>query len=140
MATGNFFGGQFFGGGFFGSVQAEQPSGGYPIPADRRRSRKEISEARQRLGIEDALAIEAIAEVAARQAKRLELDRQKQYDELQGELRLRSIEWQARYLDAMNAERERLIGLEIASRLKARLRQQEEEELWLLLQIVAAAC
>ena len=138
--SGNFFDGQFFGGGFFGALAdtTTQPSGGYPSPADRR-SRKEISEARQRVGIEDALAKEAIAEVAARQAERLEQDKQKQYDELQGELRLRNIEIQTQHLEALAAERERLLGLEIAARLRAKLVAQADEELFMLL-LVAAAC
>jgi len=139
--AGNFFGGQFFGGGFFGALVTTtvQPSGGYPTTHERRRTRKEISEARQRIGIEDAIAKEAIAEVAARQAERLELDKQKQFDELHGELRLRNIEWQTRYLEAMNAEREHLIGVEIGRRLRERLARQAEEEMWLFLQVVAAA-
>lgn len=141
MSAGNFFGGQFFGGGFFGALTADtptQPSGGYPSSAERTRSRKEISDARARVGITDEIARQAIAEVAARQAERLELDKQKQYDELQGELRLRSIEMETQHLEALASEREALIDLEIARRLKDRL-ARDEEELWLFLQIVAAA-
>lgn len=119
------------------SAPPQSNSGGYPESAERVRTRKDVSAARSRLGITDELARQAIAEVAARQAERLEMDRQKQFDELRGELELQRIEWDASYLEALASEREALIGLEIARRLRERLSREDEEALWLLVQIAA---
>lgn len=105
------------------------PSQGlYPRPPDK----LQISRARKRLGLEDEVA-RAIAEVAARQAKSLELDAQKRFEELNRELQLRGIEWQVRYLEALNAQREGLIDAEIALRLKEKLRTDEEMIVLMLL-------
>lgn len=123
-----------------GTSDAVAPSGGYfggGESAGRRRDAKEISEARQRVGITDELAKRAIAEVAQRQAERLELDSQKQFDELHRELTVQNIEWEAHYLEALASEREALISLEIARRLRERIALRDEEELWLLVQIAA---
>jgi hypothetical protein len=138
----NFFGGQFFGGGFFGAVDAAvvagpQPSGGIPASDQAwRRTKQDIARDRERFGIPDKarLAIEA---VAAQQAERLEQDEQKRFEELNRELELRGIEWDARYLESLNYERERLISAEIAMRLRRRL--QDEEELMLLVLMAAVA-
>lgn len=120
--------------------QPVPPSGGYLHErAGRRRGEDELRRQRQELGIIPAEVQALVTEVAARQAERLELDAQKQYDELQGELRLRNIEIQTAHLEAMNAERERLIGAEIARRLKERIALRDEEELWMLVQIAAQA-
>lgn len=110
------------------------PSQGlYPRPPDK----LQISKARKRLGLEDAIArteAEAvIAEVAARQVERLEQDAQKRFEELSRELKLRGIEWEARYLEDLNAQRERLIDAEIALRLKEKLRTDEEMIVLMLL-------
>lgn len=95
------------------------PSGG--VPADQPpRTRKQVSDARKRLGLRDKFSEEAesiIAQVAAQQAARLEQDKQKQLDELRGELKLRSLELEAGYLEALAVEREALIDAEIAKRL-----------------------
>lgn len=105
------------------------PSQGlYPRPPDKH----QISRARKRLGLEDEVA-RAIAQVAARQAESLELDAQKRFEELNRELRLRGIEWDARYLEAVNIEREKLIDAEIALRLKAKLRTDDETIILMLL-------
>ena len=113
--------------------------GGYP--AQDQRTRKEVSEARKRLGLEDELSVvEARAKavidlVAKRQAEALELDKQKQFDELSRELRLKGVELESVHLETLNLERERLISLEISTRLKLRLR--EEEELMMLVLMAA---
>lgn len=98
-------------------------------------SRKEISKARERLGLQDKLALAAIAEIAARQAERLELDEQKRFEELSRELQLRGIEWEARYLEALNLERGRLIDAEIGRLLKRKL----TDETMILMLLAAAA-
>lgn len=114
----------------------ERFAGGYTTSVgERRRARKEVSEARSRFGIQDAEALLAIQEVARRQAERLEMDRQKQYDEMVRELELRRIEYRASYLEALAAERERLITEEI----KRRFQMQDDEAVILLTLIAAAA-
>ena len=107
------------------------------IPHDYKRTRRDIARDRERFGIPDheRLVAEAVAaQIAAGQAARLEMDAQKRFDELQRELQLRGIEWQARYLEKMNAERERLIDLEIGKLL----RQQMEDEQVILMLLAAS--
>ena len=118
----------------------QQSSGGLP-EYGRRRTRKELAEDRKRFGIIEPQALEVIAEVAARQADRLELDRQKQFDELARELQIQRIEWQAGMLEALAEERSRLIDAEIGKRLReqAILRQNENEIMMLTLIAAAAA-
>ncbi|WP_323165328.1 hypothetical protein, partial [Pseudomonas atacamensis] len=83
-------------------------------------------------------AEQVILEVAQQQAQRLELDRQKQFEELSRELRLRNIEWEGRYLESLNLERQRLIDLEISARLKAKLKvQQEDEDIMAIMMMIA---
>jgi hypothetical protein len=141
--NGNFSGGSFSGaiGGF--SVDEEavdeiqplvgggyNPSQGlYPRPP----SRRQVSRDRERLGLLDELALKTIAEVAARQAERLEQDAQKRFEELSRELQLRGLEWEARYLETLNAKREELIDAEILSRLKAKFRADDEMIVLMLL-------
>jgi len=107
-------------------------------PPDRR-SDEDIRKARQRFGVIPPDAEAAIAEVAIRQAARIETDAQKRYDELIGELRLREIEFEARYLEALNTERERLINEEIASRLHKLLQDNNNAVLLMMLMAAAAA-
>ena len=104
------------------------PRGTVPWLSDlgARRTKRDISRERERYGIQDELALAAIAEVAARQAERLELDEQKRFEELSRELELRRIEWDARYLEALNVMRERLIGEEIAALMHRKLRDEED--------------
>ena len=115
-----------------------QPSGGYPANPDygrvKKRTARELGKERERFGIPDKVRI-AIEAVAAQQAARLEQDSQKRFEELERELELRGIEWDARYLESLNAERERLINAEIALRLRQRLK--DEEELMLLVLMAA---
>ena len=97
----------------------------------RRRTPEELRKQREELGIVPKI----IAEVAESQVERLELDAQKQYDELRGELLLRNIQIETAHLAELAAIRERLIGEEIASRLRQR---QDMDDLWMLVQIAAA--
>jgi hypothetical protein len=113
----------------------EQPRGRllwlYEAPA---RTREAISRERSRFGITDALAAEAIAEVALRQVERGEEDEQKRFDELYRELELRSLEFDRRYLEALATIRGQLIE----ERRAFLQRQQEEDELIVLMLIAAA--
>jgi len=119
---------------------ALKPSGG--IPADQIRTRRDISRARKRFGLDDGadrevVAATVIADVAARQALVLERDAQKRFEELLRELELQGIEFDARYLEALNIQRERLIDAEIAARL--RLLREDEELIILLLMAASVA-
>ena len=144
MAATSFFGGEFFGGEFFNQggvvvvTPTVSPSGGFPY-RDTLRTRKDIAKARERFGIPDPerLAAEAIAEVAKRQAERLEQDEQKRFEELSRELALRGIEWDGRHLAALNNARQRIIDAEIGLRLNA-LRRREDEEIVLLMLIASS--
>lgn len=100
------------------------------------RSPEDVRRARQRFGVIPPDVQETITEVAVRQAERLEQDKQKQFDELRNELKLRSLEMRAGYLEALAAERERLIEEEIKRRM-ARL--TEDEQVILLVMIAAGA-
>jgi len=81
----------------------------YDPPA---RTKRQISEARKSFGLDDAYekerAAALIAKVAASQIARKEADAQKQFEELERELKIEAIEWQAQYLDALTFERDRL--------------------------------
>ena len=120
------------------------PSGGVPAADyrdryyDHTRTSEQVAEARRRFGIEEKAAV-IVSDVAARQAERLESDGQKRFEELLRELQLEGIEFDARYLQALNYERQLLIDLEIQRRMQLVLRQKEEEELLLLMMIAAAS-
>ena len=140
MAAGNFFGGQFFGGGFFGELPSTQqggggsnPSQGYSGHETRRRTPEDVRRIREELGIIPRRVIE---EVATRQVERLEVDEQKIFDELYREIELKGLQWEARYLEALNAQRELLINEEIARRLQ----QGINNEATMMLLVMAAAC
>ena len=90
----------------------------------------------ERLGITPQSA-EIIADVAVRQVKDLRLDEQQRLDELRGEMRLRGLEMESLHLQVLNAERERLINAEIASKL--RLIQDNNDTVLLMLMVVAAS-
>ena len=66
-----------------------------------------------------------INEVARRQVETLEADSQKRFEELERELEARQIEWDARYLTALNERREFLIEQEIGRLLR---KKNDEEE------------
>ena len=99
------------------------------------RSRREIEEDRARFGLPAKVA-EVVATVAARQAETLVQDQQKQFDELLGEITLQGLEFEARYLEALNIERQRLIDQEIGLLIKRKL---DDEVIMLLLAAAAAA-
>ena len=140
MADGNFFGGQFFGGGFFGELVESAPTGiiggggyhpsqGYSGYETRRRTKKEIQEERERLGIlpKAAEIIEKVAERQATEPDELTLDEQQRFEELQRELALESIEWDGKYLELLNTLREQLIRDEIAKLIRLKLQREENE-------------
>jgi hypothetical protein len=99
------------------------------------RAPEDVRRARERFGVLPRQAAEAIAEVAARQVDRAEQDEQKRFDELLRELQLRSLEFEARYLDALAVMRERLIEEE---KRRALARMREEEDILVLLLMAAA--
>ena len=68
---------------------------------------------------------EVISYVAERQVQRLEHDELKRLEELERELQLRGIEWESRYLTALNEEREFLINQEIGSLLRQKLENDQ---------------
>ena len=140
----NFFDGPFFDGPFFDSQTLVTGGGGYHPSQGlgytgyetRTRTKKEIQEERERLGILPRKVERIIQDVALRQAQKLELDKQKQFEELSRELRVQKIEWEGRFLEVLNAEREKLIDREIAQRL--RFRVQEENDLMTLIVLAAS--
>ena len=68
---------------------------------------------------------EVILDVAERQVQRLEHDELKRLEELERELQLRGIEWESRYLTALNEEREFLINQEIGGLLRQKIENDE---------------
>ena len=58
---------------------------------------------------------------------------------MRGELKLRGLELERGYIEALAQEREALIGLEIAARLQARIKTQQNDEELMLLVLMAAA-
>ena len=85
------------------------PSGGYP--SDRGPTKEQTRRSRAVFGI--------IEEVAQRQVTDLHLDDIQRRQELEGELRLRGIEFEIAYYEELNRKRQALIDSEIASRLRA---------------------
>ena len=114
------------------------PSQGYSGHETRKRTKAEIEQDRERFGIEGRVK-KIIADVAAQQVARLETDAQKQYDELARELELQRIEFEARYLEVLSTEREKLLDAEIAMRIMARLQKEQQERDVLMLMVLAAA-
>ena len=80
-----------------------------------------------------------IQSIAESQVRRLERDAQKQFDELQNELQLRGIELESRHLEALSAERQRLLDAEIELRLQQIMRQRADEQMVLMLLAAAVA-
>ena len=118
-AWGESFGAADAGGGAVpASVASAQAGGRYWAREFRRRFKpkhEKISEEIQ----------EVISDVAARQVVRLERDELKRLEELERELQLRGIEWESRYLTALNEEREFLINQEIGSLLRQKLENDQ---------------
>ena len=111
----NFFGGAFFGGGFFGG--GTEPGGGGSSPSQgygghevRHRTKEDVRRDREKFGVIPKRVEKVIQEVAARQAQSDEQDKQKQYDELAGELKLRNLALEAGYFDSLALEREVLVA------------------------------
>ena len=102
----------------------------------RPKSAKSVQEERERLGILPRAA-EAISDVAQQQAELLRLDELQREQQLREEMRLRGIQYEARYLAVLNAERERLISREISRLLRLRMQQQADAALILL---IASTC
>lgn len=104
---------------------AQQPSGGYLRGSDRRRTKREIDEARRRFGIDvPDEVIETIQEAAADQVADLETDAKKQERDLRMRLRVRQLKFEARQLEWLAAERERLINEELV-RITTTMRNNE---------------
>lgn len=96
-------------------VTPERNAGGYLRASDRRRTKREIDEARRRFGINVPEEVAEVIEAAAEdQVADLVTDPQKQKRDLQMRLRVRDLQFQARYLELLAAERERLIHEELA--------------------------
>jgi hypothetical protein len=103
-------------------AEGPAPAGGLPWYARPKRRRK----------YEEKDVIQAVIEaVAARQAAALELDELKRLEELERELQLKAIEWDSRYVELMNQERERLIHEEIGRLLRKKM--QDDDAISLLL-------
>lgn len=131
----NFFGGAFFGGGFFGAGVSTS-SGGYAHDyGEKFRTRHDVQEAREKFGIIEPKAEKIIEAVAERQAKSLEQDQQKQFEELSRELELQKVQWDTKYLEALNNYRDNLISQEIGRML----RQQVANKQTMALLMMAAA-
>lgn len=142
-----YFGRRYFGPRYWGDggalpppppIVTDHPSGGYDLGTLHERSL--AGERRRRdLGIELAEA-QVIADVAERQAAshaRQRLDEQQRLDELRGELELRGLEMQSAHIEAMNAERERLIHVEIGERMRAALLEQQNNAVLTLLMLAS---
>lgn len=123
-------------------VTAVNPSGGIVDTgyARRRKTKEELAKEREKFGIPDEarIAIEAAARrqaEAAQHAQQVQ-DEQKNFEELHRELQLRRIEWDVRYLEAMNVLREQLIE---ENRLKAMKAKRDEQDVMTILTAIAAA-
>ena len=92
----------------------------------------QIRREREEYGILPKVQV-VIDEVAQRQVERLETDSQKQFDELYGELKFNSIEWDTRYLQSLSVQRETLINEEIRKRLR---NIQDEKDIVSILQLM----
>ena len=90
-----------------------RPSGGYPS-GDRGPSKEQTRRSRVLFGLES----EILESVAARQVVDLHLDDIQRRQELEGELRLRGIEFEIRHFEELNARRQAMIDAEIAQRLR----------------------
>lgn len=117
------------------SSVAQQASGGYELAnIGRRRTPEELRRKRDEFGIPNHAA-EIIKAVALRQAEALRQDEQQRFDELVGELELRGVVWDARYLTALNSLREREIDAEIGRRLRI---LQDNEDILTLVMLAAS--
>jgi len=121
-------------------VAPERPAGGWPIPSGKKpyhryprlRTDQEIREERERLGILPKAA-QVISDVAARQAAAMRYDEQRYFEELSRELELQNIEFEGKYLEALNIQRGKLIDAEIGRLLKEKFDMEDAEMVLLLL-------
>ena len=99
-----------------------------------RRWRRDESEKELKQKVPEKAA-KVIADVATRQAEGLRLDEQQRLEELTRGLELEGIQWDKRYLELLNTQRQQLIDAEIGRllRQKADLQSQEEASILLLL-------
>ena len=113
---------------------APAPSGGVPYRGHetRTRTKDEVRREREAYGILPKAA-EIIEKVAIRQATKIEYDEQKRFEELARELEIARIAWEGRYLEALNARRQALIGSEVALRLQQKLLDEENTMILLVL-------
>ena len=108
----NFFDGPFFDGPFFDAQSlsigggGSSPSQGYSGHEVQKQSKEDIRRSREKFGVIPKQVERIIEEVSKRQALRDEQDKQKQYDELAGELKLKGIELESIYLESLSLERE----------------------------------
>ena len=120
----------------WGGAGVAPPPPPVPTPAGPRPSggfRPWITRRRRKLRPEEIQRV--IETVALRQVQTLELDEQKRFEELERELEARGIEWETRYLELLNEERERLIHQEIGRLLRRKL---EEEDATLLILLASS--
>ena len=118
-AWGESFGAADAGGGAVpASVASAQAGGRYWLREFKRRYKPKYERIPEQIQ-------EVILDVAERQVQRLEHDELKRLEELERELQLRGIEWESRYLTALNEEREFLINQEIGALLRQKLENDQ---------------
>jgi hypothetical protein len=76
---------------------------------------------------------QVISVVAEHQVENLRLDDHQRLEELVRELELEGLEWNTKYLNALNLQREALIDEEISERLHLLKRRREEEAIIMLI-------
>ena len=81
-------------------------------------------------------AEQVIADVAARQAADYRLDDAQRQQELQGELRIRGIEMRSAHLEALSAQREKIIRDELQALFRKR---QDDEDIAVLFLLAGSA-
>ena len=128
----NFFGGSFFGGGFFGAGVSTGSGGQAHSYGERRRTPHDIRDAREKFGIIEPKAKAIIEAVAERQAQSLDQDEHKHFEELSRELELQKIQWDTKYLDALNNYRDNLISQEIGRMLRQKIANEQTTALLLM--------
>lgn len=97
------------------AVVEERPAGGFFAVGDKRRSKRDVDEDRRRFGISVPEEVaEVIERAAADQVADSVTDPKKQHRDLQMRLRVAELRFETRYLQALAAERERLIHEELA--------------------------
>ena len=94
------------------------PSGGYPWLGPYRREHPWLAKLPQQVS-------EIIQVVAEEQLEDLGLPRRLQALRLKRELKAKDLEYHTRYFEALSLERELLIDLEIAQRLKKKIEDEE---------------